>query len=87
MDIKRKEMEMKTDFKDDELAKEAHELYELLRLNDSANFKTQLNNRTSTSGNNDRLSIALKYFAEHRTDKVGNSGKSYDDCCVEMRRF
>lgn len=87
MDIKRKEMEMKTDFKDDELAKEAHELYELLRLNDSANFETQLNNRTSTSGNNDRLSIALKYFAEHRTDKVGNSGKSYDDCCVEMRRF
>ena len=35
----------------------------------------------------DRLSIALKYFSEHRSDEVRSSGKSYDDCCIEMRGF
>ena len=35
----------------------------------------------------DRLSLALTYFAEHRFDEVGNSGKNYDDHCVEMRDF
>ena len=44
-----------------------------------------LNNLSPIIG--DRLSVALKFFAEHRSDEVRSSGKNYDDCCVEMRRF
>lgn len=35
----------------------------------------------------DRLSVALKYFSEHRGDEVRSRGKNYDEHCVEMRRF
>ena len=35
----------------------------------------------------DRLSIALKYFAEHRSDAYGTSGESYDEHCAGIRQF
>ena len=37
--------------------------------------------------NVDCLSVALKYFSEHRGDEVRSRGKNYDEHCVEMRRF
>ena len=80
-------MEMKTDFKNNELAKEAHELYDLLRLPDLESFKIPRNTNTSNGADNDRLSVALKYFSEHRGDEVGSRGKNYDEHCAEMRNF
>ena len=43
------------------------------------------NESTRPVETSDRLTIALKVFATHRTDEVQSGGKTYDESCAEVR--